>query len=80
MHLTVTDATHRIYCRVLRLEVQRTARHQKRKKTTFLQSLTRDISQTNEPILKNFAELKIELYSIGVTKISEIEQIEKMLR
>jgi hypothetical protein len=50
------------------------------KNTTFLQSLTRDISQTNEPISKNFAELKIKLYSIGVTKISEIEQIEKMLR
>jgi hypothetical protein len=52
MCLIVTDATHCIYCRVLRLEVQRTARHQKRKNHNFLHSLTRGISQTNEPIVK----------------------------
>jgi hypothetical protein len=51
----------------------------KRKNTTFWQSLTRDISQTNEPITESFTELKIKICSMSVTKIFEIEQIEKIV-
>jgi hypothetical protein len=58
MHLTVTDATHRIYCRVpgWKSNVQRVIKNAKN--TTFLQSLTRDISQTNEPISEKLCRIE----------------------
>jgi hypothetical protein len=62
------------------LGVQRTARHQKRKKTQFfLQSLTRVISQTNEPISEKLRRIEdqvtLNMYDENIWNRAETKNV-----